>query len=254
MTKRIAAALTAGLFLAALAPAQQVKSKKESEALLAINAATTPDDRIAAIENLLTRFADTQFKVIVLEMAAETARMKGDVETTVIYCERALEADPKSLSALAILSKITAERTREFDLDKEEKLTKAEGYARKCIELAPTAKDPITQRPAADWETMKKDLAAQAHEALGASAALRKKYDAAITEYKTALEGTPVVDPATQIRLGIVYTAAGQYDDAVAILDKAMTSDNATIKQIAAQEKVKAATLRAQKKAAAPKP
>ena len=59
-----------------LATAQKVKTKKEAEAVQAIHA--EPDDRkIAEVDALVTKFADTEFKSWALQ-AARIAEHKGD--------------------------------------------------------------------------------------------------------------------------------------------------------------------------------
>jgi len=250
MTNRIIAILAAGLFAAtSVSFAQKLKSQKEQEAVMAIQNAADANSRIAAIENLLTKFADTEFKGIVLEMAIDAARSKNDPDQTILYCERLLEVDPSSLSGLTTLAKTIADTTRENDLDKEEKLKRATDLANKAISGAPNAKNPAPALiPAEQWTVRSKDLASMAHEALAAVAMVRKKNDDAIAEYKLALE-TPNPDPATMIRLGILYGQMQRYDDAIAILDKAIAStDNAQIKQVAGQEKVKVATAKAAQK------
>ncbi|BDC52462.1 hypothetical protein F183_A47770 [Bryobacterales bacterium F-183] len=247
--QRITAAITTAVAFAGLCMAQKPKSQKEVDALMAIQNATDADGRLAAIEALLTKFADTEFKVVVLEMATETARMKGDAEQTIIYAERVLAADPNNIATMSTLAKLIAEKTREFDLDKEDKLKQAEGYAKKALDMAPTAKKNNTMLTDEQWADRVKDSVSQAHEAMAAAAFVRKKNDVAIEEYKKALETAPQPDPTTMIRLGIVYNADKKHDDAIAILDKVIaTSDNAQIKQVAAQEKVKAATAKAQQK------
>jgi tetratricopeptide (TPR) repeat protein len=250
---RWSALFTAGLMIATagMSFAQKPKSQKEVDALMAIQNAADNDGRLKAIENLLAKFADTEYKVIVLEMAAETARAKGDAEQTILYCERTIEADPTNLAALTMLAKTISEKTREFDLDKEEKLTRSDGYANKVIELGPTAKKSNGMITDEQWVGRVKDLVAQAHEAKAAAAFVRKKNDLAIAEYKLAIDSAATPDQSTMVRLGMVYNAAQKYDEAIAILDKAIaTTDNAQIKQVAGQEKVKAATAKA--KAAAP--
>ncbi len=250
---RWSALFTVGLMIATagMSFAQKPKSQKEVDALMAIQNATDFDGRLKAIEDLLGKFADTEYKVIVLEMAAETARSKGDAEQTIIYCERTIEAEPNNLAALTMLAKTIAEKTREFDLDKEEKLTRSDGYANKVIEMAPTAKKSNGMLTDEQWAGRMKDFVAQAHEAKAAAAFVRKKNDIAIAEYKLAIDGAATPDQSTMVRLGMVYNAVQKYDEAMAILDKAITtSDNAQIKQIAGQEKVKAATAKA--KAAPP--
>jgi tetratricopeptide (TPR) repeat protein len=245
---RWSALFTAGLMIATagMSFAQKPKSQKEVDALMAIQNAADNDGRLTAIENLLTKFADTEYKVIVLEMAAEITRAKGDAEQTIIYCERTIEADPNNLAALTMLAKTIAEKTREFDLDKEEKLTRSDGYASKVIALGPTAKKTNGMLTDEQWTGRVKDLVAQAHEAKAAAAFVRKKNDIAIAEYKLAIDAAATPDPSTMVRLGMVYNAVQKYDDAIAILDKAIAgTDNAQIKQVAGQEKVKAATAKA---------
>jgi hypothetical protein len=44
---------------------------------MAIQQAATPDAQIAAVENLLTKFADTEFKAMALQMAVQAAQQKG---------------------------------------------------------------------------------------------------------------------------------------------------------------------------------
>ncbi len=151
---------------------------------------------MAAVDNLIAKFADTDFKPTTLYMAAASAQQKNDFEKMVIYAERALEADPSYYPAMIMLAgEGGTTRTREFDLDKEEKLAKAEGYANKSLELLKTADKPNPAMTDEQWAAAKKDLIAQADESLANSAAVRKKYDVAIAEYKQAIDGAASPDP-----------------------------------------------------------
>jgi hypothetical protein len=104
MIKRIALsfALVAGLIYGQTQP--KPKSQKESEAVMAIFNAQTPDARMAAADKLLTDFADTEFKAIALQIAAASAQQKNDFEKMVVYAERTLEADPKNYPAMLMLA------------------------------------------------------------------------------------------------------------------------------------------------------
>ena len=113
---------------------------------MAIQNATTPDAQIAAVENLLTKFADTEFKGMALQMAVQAAQQAGDMEKMTVYAERTLKEDPKNFMVMMMLSQSIAQKTREFDLDKEEKLKQAEKYANDGLEALKTAVKP---RPAA---------------------------------------------------------------------------------------------------------
>ncbi len=241
---------------ASLILAQKPKSNKEIEALQAIQTAQDPDARIAAIENLLTKFADTEFKPMVLTMAAQTEQQKGDYEKMVIYCDRALEADPKSYTAMLMLASGGANHTREFDLDKEEKLAKAEKNAKTALELIPSATKPNPAISDDQWAIMKKDFTSQGHEALGLVAVARKNYEGAIAEFKTSVEMAGTPDPATAVRLGSAYNSAGKYDEAIATLDKVINIPdvNPAVKQFAQNEKAKAVKAKSGTAAPAAKP
>ena len=254
MKLKLYAVIMAGLLGATVlfgqAKQPKPKSQKEVEALMAIQNATDPDARLAAIENLLTKFADTDFKPMVLQMAAATAQQKNDYDKMIIYCERTLEADPNNYAAMLMLANGYAMRTREFDLDKEEKLTKADNYAKKALDLLKTAEKPNPALTDEQWVAAKKDLEAQGHEALANAAVVRKKYDVAINEFNTALQ-SPTPDPATMVREANAYIEWGKPTEAIALLDKvaAMPDAHPQVKQAAAQMKAKAV---AQKNAAKP--
>src|SRR3954464_3530538 len=98
--------------------AQKPKSQKEVEALQAVFKTTTADERIAAAQNVLIKFADTEFKPLMLLTIAQAYQMKGDNDNVIIFAERVLkEGDPKNSEAMLMLAESYAQRTREFDLD-----------------------------------------------------------------------------------------------------------------------------------------
>lgn len=228
-------ALVAGIALGQAQP--KPKSQKELEAIQAMFNAQDPDSRIAAAEVLLTKFADTEFKAIALQVAAASAQQKNDFEKMVVYSERTLEADPKNYPAMLMLANGIAQRTREFDLDKEEKLTRAEKYANSALELVKAAAKPRPDLPDADWEAAKQSYMAQGYEALGLAAMVRKKYDAAATQFQAALTASP--EASTMVRLAAAYNAAKKPDQAIATLDKlnATPDLHPSIKAVATQER-----------------
>lgn len=222
--------------------APQPKSQKELEALQAMFGAyqaQNVDGTIEAAKNLITKFADSDFKATAFMMAAESYRQKNDVENAVVQAELALQADPKYYAAMVLIAGITAQRTREFDLDKEEKLAKAEKTAKEALEIiqtAPKLNPGITDE---QWEGAKKGYASQAYEALGMAAMVRKNYEACATNLNSALD-TPMPDPSTYVRLGNCLRMLKKYDEALAVLDKALADPNSVpaIKQAATNEKM----------------
>jgi uncharacterized protein HemY len=217
--RSIGTALMTVLLLAGTAFAQpKVKSEKEAQAIQAIQAAADPDARIAAVENLLTKFADTEFKAIALMIATDAAQQKGDFEKLVVYGERTLEADPKNFQAMLMLASGLAQRTREHDLDREEKLGRAEKLANQAVEAIKGATKPNPQLTEEQWEQGKKMVEANANEVLAQAAMVRKKYDVATAKYEAALALSS--EPRTMVYLANAYNLHGKPDQAIAVLDK----------------------------------
>jgi tetratricopeptide (TPR) repeat protein len=241
-THRLLAVLCGALLLGVCIVSAQPKpkSQKEVEALQkAVAPGQTPDAQIANIDAVLTNFADTEYKIPLMQMALGLAEQKGDPILLTVWGERLLDADPKNVIALNTLAGQIASGTKEYDLDKQEKLAKAEKYARDAIANAPDVPKPRPDIPDDQWASVKKDFGAQGHQTLGIIAVLNKKYDVAITEFKASLDTAGTQDPATMVRLGDAYAKAGKNDDAAAAYDRAMNTPNANpvVKQAAQQRK-----------------
>ncbi len=241
LTLTLCLALSASLAQKPPAP----KSKSELEAIQAMLSAPDPDSRIKAAEALLNKYADTDFKALALYVEATSYQQKNDYEKMIVYSEQSVQADPKQYAAMLMLAKGLAERTREFDLDREEKLTRAEKYAKDGMELAKVAPKPNPQITDEQWTQAKNEYIAQGHEALGYAAKARKNREVAITELKTAIDLVP--DPVTMVQLAVIYNQAGKPDDAIALLEKVMAMQDIpiSVRQFAQAEKVRATQLKA---------
>ena len=125
----------------------QPKSQKEVEAIMAMFQAPDPKSRIDAAMELITKFADTDFKATAFYLAAFSARDLGDPDNMIVYSERALEADKQNYGAMLLLAQALAQRTREFDLDKDEKLGRSEKLAKDAIAMVSTAPKPNQKPP-----------------------------------------------------------------------------------------------------------
>jgi tetratricopeptide (TPR) repeat protein len=245
MTKRSFATALALLALSMDLSAQlKPKTKAEYDALNKMFSATTPDDKIAAGEEVIANFEKTEFKSVVFFTIAQAYVAKKDDVKAIVYGERALEADPKSFQAALMMAQLISVKVRENDLDKEERFKDAEKYANQAIANIPAATKPNASLTDAQWEDEKKNLTADAHQYLGIVAMGRKKYDVAVTEFSAAVDGAHDPDPAAIVRLAAAQNKIGKYDEAIANADKVMAIANVapSIKQFAQAEKVRAFT------------
>lgn len=241
--------IVAGLLMAgALALGQKV-SKGEAEAWNAVVNAQTPDARIAAVDNLIAKYKDTQFKATALQLAGDSYQRKGDGPNAIIYGNRAIEADPKNFQAMLLVAGQLAQMTKEFDLDKDEKLKRATKLANDAIPFVSAAPKPNPQISDDEWNAYKKDQISLCHETLGIIASIDKKWDAAIAEFKLAIDNAATPEPTAMIRLSAVYNNAKRYDEATAMADKVLSTAGASdaLKKIANDEKLRAAKGKGQK-------
>jgi tetratricopeptide (TPR) repeat protein len=223
---------------AAPAKVPMPKSKSEQDAVQAMVAvAADPDKAIAAAEALLTKFADTDFKAVALDIEADAYQRKGDFDHMVIFAERALETSPQDFQASLMLAKHYAIHTRENDLDREEKLGKAEKFANQVIETMKTIAKPNPQLPDDQWVEIKKDLAAEGYNVIGLANLTRKKYDVAAAAFKSAVDVNSHPEPAYMVRVASALQSGGKNDEAILWCDKvtAMPDAHPQVKAVAAQ-------------------
>ena len=235
----MAVMLSSGLVWAQKQP--KPKSQKEVDAIMAMQNAPDPDSRIKAAKDLIVKFADTEFKPFALQMIVQSYQQKNDIDNTIVSAEQLLEADPKSYIAQLAIAGTLAQKTREFDLDKEEKLSRAEKMALGAIESIKVAEKINPQVPDAQWESFKKDQTSEAYQAMGLIAMVRKKYDAAAKSFKDSVDVAATPDPATMVRLAAAYNLSGKPAEALPILDKVLGTPglHPAIKQFADQEKAR---------------
>ncbi len=196
------------------------KSPGESQAVIALmQAQNNPDAAIKAAEDLIDKYADTYYKEIALMVEAQSYRQKGDPDKALIFGEQVLKLNPKNFQTTLMIGEILAQRTRENDLDKEEKLGRAEKLLTGTIDNLNTAQKPNPQLTDAQWEDGKKMLIAQAHNGLGLVALDRKKLDVAATEFRTAMDTDPQ-EPTYGVRLASTLQSQGKIDEAIALCDK----------------------------------
>jgi tetratricopeptide (TPR) repeat protein len=226
-------ALTAGLtgLLAQQAAGQaagkapMAKSQAELKAVQALNSAGDPDSTIKAAEDLVTKFADTQYKEYALTREAQAYKDKRDPVNAQVYGERVLEINPKSFLMELLVAEVITPSIKEHDLNYPDEIAKVAKLCNDAIVNIQAASKINPQQSDADWEAGKKFLVAQAHNDLGTLARVQKHWDDAIKEYQLAIEGDPEQD-AYAAYLAISYLGAGKNADSIATCDKILAKPN----------------------------
>jgi tetratricopeptide (TPR) repeat protein len=237
---RFLATLCAMAVLSLTLFAQQPKSQKEVEALMAVQNAASDTARIDAAQKLIQDFADTEFKSWALFNIMQSYEMMGDTPNTIVYAEQVLtaKASPfESASAHVRIAMGISRQTKEFDLDRDEKLSKVIDNANKAIEILATAPKVNDQIPDDQWALIKQNEAAMAYDAMAQGEFVRKKYEEAATYFVKAIDAQ--ADPVRMLKAGNAFRLAKKYPEAMTMLNRAMSDPQSSdqIKSLAEREK-----------------
>ena len=173
------------LACASLMFSQEAQSQDELDAALAVQNASDPNARIAAAQTLAI--------------------------------------NPSNVGVLLELAYAIPSRTREFDLDKAEKLSKAEGYATKALALVPNLTKLDPNMPDDQWLNIKKDYMSRGNEALGVIESKRENYDAAVSLLQKAIDVAPQGMAMTYYHLADAQLGAGKKAEAIAAINQSIT-------------------------------
>jgi tetratricopeptide (TPR) repeat protein len=201
-------------------------SSAEADAIRWIQTAPTPDEKIAAVANLIRSFPNSPFRGPALFQAAQAADQKGDFAAAISYGQQSIQADPLRFDSMLLIAGELAQHTLRGDVDREEKLARAAEYVRQAVDLMPTVSKPVPSMPDATWETFKRSKTAEAHKDLGLIASTRSQWQMAAAEFRFALDMEPTPDPVLMARLGNAYNETKQYGNASAILGEVLMTNN----------------------------
>lgn len=187
---------------------------------------TAPQVPIGGIKNcedLVIEFKNTEHKQGALYLTMLGYQQSNDFEGTVTYGELVLEENPEHWGALLGLAYVLPLRTREHDLDKEEKLAQAEAYAKRALDVVPRTPNPNPEAITDDdWLLQKKDLMAEIHKAMGAIAIKREDWPGAEASYRQSLQMANEQTGEHFYHVAKALKEQGKGDEAVAMLDQSI--------------------------------
>jgi tetratricopeptide (TPR) repeat protein len=220
--------LTAGLS-GLMAQQQKPKSAGERKAVVAIQTAANSGDAdamIKASEEVLTNYADSDFKEYALTIEAKAYQIKHDDDNAQVFADRVLQINPKAYTMQMLIAEAITPNIKEHDLNRDDEIAKCTKLFTDAIENAKAAVKPNPTTSDADWDQAKKWAMAEAYNGLGMLASLQKnKQEDAIKEFQLALDNDPDQD-AYGARLANAYLSAGKKAEAIAVCDKLLAKPN----------------------------
>ncbi|HXY78049.1 MAG TPA: tetratricopeptide repeat protein [Candidatus Acidoferrales bacterium] len=229
---------------AAPAPAKrppQTKTQQEYDAWKAAAAVTTdPAAAEKAAEDFAAKFPDSEVRVLLYQNAMRLYQNANNAEKTDAMGRKVLSLDPDHPEALVAVAGVIAERTRDSDIDKDQRFNEATAMARKALQTVDTDISVPQGTPQEKIDVYKAYLRSNAYSILGALEFKKENYAAAQDDLQKAIDAFPS-DPAPVdvLRLALVLDKQGKYPEALKVATRAveMTQDNTVIGTPARRER-----------------
>ena len=219
MKRFLTLALAACLCAAGLVAQPNFKSQEEIDAFIAVQNAASPQERATAGEAFLATYPESEAAGLAAYMTMLSYQQLNDFDNMLLYGDLVLESNPAPgvmAGTLISLANAIPTRTREFDLDKEEKLAKAEDYAKRAMGLIPTLAKMDPNVTDDEWLATRKEFMSQCHEALGGVALKREDFAASEASFRQALALSAEPLPFTLYNLAMSLSKQGKNEEAAA--------------------------------------
>jgi hypothetical protein len=236
----------------------QAKSKEEYAAYTSLIQLTDPAAMEKAADDFVAKFPDSELKGAVYQRTMATYQTSGNDEKTLDMGHKAIAYNPDDPAVLVSMAELIAGRTRETDLDKDDRLAEATKYANHALETVTDFPAP-PQMPPDQVAKIKDEMRGSAYSALGMAAFTNKKYEDSIANFTKSIDVTKEnPDPTVFLRLTLAYDKAGRYSEGLETAKKtlALPGVSQQVTQLATNEKNRLEKLAANsiKPAAAPAP
>ena len=252
---------------AATAPAgkrpPQAKTQPEFDAWKAVDATSrpTPEEQAAAqksptdaqkvgetiaarsekaSDDFATKFPDSELRVLLYKNAMRLYQNANNSEKTEAMGRKVLSFDGDDPEALVIVAEVIAERTRESDIDKDQRYGEATSMAQKATQTVDTDVQVPAGTPQDKIDSYKSLLRSNAYSIMGTIDFKKENYPAAQENLQKSIDAFPSnPDPVVILRLALTLDKEQKYPEALKVANRAveMTQDNTVIGTPARRER-----------------
>jgi len=200
----------------------QAKTQPEFEAYKAAAAQTDPAALEKAADDFATKFPESELRALVYTAAMQHYQQANNAEKMVDMGKKVLAIDPDDPAALVGVSQALAERTRETDLDKDEKVAEARKYAERALVTIDTDV-PSTGYPPEQLAAYKNFLRSVAYGVLGTISFKANSWADAETNLRKSIDVLPQQpDTLVVFRLAVALDMQSKYPEAMKYADQAV--------------------------------
>jgi len=196
-------------------------SAEEESASKAVQQATDPNKKIQLAEDFLKKYPQSRYRPTMYQALVSGYFAEQKVPEMLDAGEKEIAINPNDAPVLAVMAQALA-RTYNAKLpDAAERLSKAEQYSKRAIEVTPTLPKPENLTDEA-FNNAKNDTLVMAHGGLGLVYIREGKYSEAIPELEQSVKADthPEPDPVNYYLLGMADKQTSHFDAAAAAFSK----------------------------------
>lgn len=201
----------------------QAKTQPEFDAYKVAAANTDAVAMEKATDDFATKFPDSELRSLLYKATMRTYQSVNNSDKTEAMGRKILALDGDDPEALVIVAEVIAERTRDSDLDKDQRYDEANKMAQKATQTVDT---DITFNPGTPQEKIdayKSLLRSNAYSILGTIAFKKDSFPVAQENLQKSIDAYPAQpDPVVVLRLAIALDKQQKYPDALKVANRAV--------------------------------
>ncbi len=201
----------------------QAKTQPEFDAFKAASANQDPAALEKAADEFAGKFPDSELRIILYKTAMRAYQSANNADKMMEMGRKALAIDPDDPEALVDVAEVLTERTRDTDLDKDQRLDEARKAAEKAIKTVDTDVVFPATTPPENVDKYKNLLRSSAYSILGTLDFNKGDFPGAQASFQKSIDAYPQQpDPVTVLRLSLALDRQNKYPEALTVANKAV--------------------------------
>ena len=201
----------------------QAKTQAEFDAYKVAAAGTDGAALERAADDFAAKFPDSELRILLYRNAMHMYQTSNNSDKMMDMGRKVLKIDPDDPEALVGVAQVLAERTRESDLDKDQRLDEGTKLAQHALETADTDITVPPGTPQDKVDAYKGFLRSNAYYVLGTIQYTREKYSDAEGYFRKSMDAFPSqLDPLAVLRLALSLDKQEKYPEALKYANQAV--------------------------------
>jgi tetratricopeptide (TPR) repeat protein len=203
----------------------QAKTQEEFKAYQEAGSKTDPAEAEAAADAFAAKFKDSEIRTILYHRVMQLYQNTNNADKAIESGRKILAINPNDPVANVMVATFISERTRDTDLDKDERLAEAQRDANKALETVDTEFAYPPGTPQEQVDGAKAMIKSMAYSALGATEAVKENYPAAEKYFEQSVTvPNGQVDAITWLQYALVLDKDKKYQDALVKANQAFNA------------------------------